>query len=149
GLPMLDLGAADGNALLASRMGFGLDDDLLRYRASYRLEAGDVFSLADGAAAASGTPSVLAGQRFGQDVMLRLPELAGAPLPVGVTAEVRNSWQRAGEAQTQRERGTVEWSPCRATLRVQWTDRAQAFDPALALQCNVESSLGVPLYAEG
>src|SRR5690606_29092543 len=102
-----------------------------------------------GAAAASGTPSVLAGQRFGQDVMLRLPELAGAPLSLGVTAEVRNSWQLAGEAQTQRERAKVEWSPWRATLRVQWTDRAQAFDPALALHCNVESSLGVPLYAEG
>lgn len=148
GLPMLDAGAADGGALLASRVGFGLDDDLLRYRASYRLEAGDVFSQANDAAARS-TPSVLAGQHFGQNVVLTLPELVGAPLSLGVTAEVQDSWQLAGEAQTERERAEVEWSPWRATVRVQWTDQAQAFDPSLALHCNVESSLGLPLYAEG
>lgn len=148
GSPMLDIGGEDGDALLATRLDFGLDDDLLRYRATYRLEAGDVFSFADDPAAAGATPSILAGQHFGQDVVLRLPELAGAPLSFGLTAEVQDRWQLAGEAQTGQERAQVEWSPWGATVRVQWSDRGQEFDPSLALQCNVESSLGLPFFTQ-
>jgi hypothetical protein len=141
-LPALAEANAGDRALFASRLGFGIDDDLLRYRATYRLEAGDVFPLA---APPGSEPTTLAGQRFGQDVLVTLPELAGAPVSLGVSAEAGDVWQLGGEAKTGSQRGHVEWSPLGATLRLDWMDRGQALDPALALRCELASSLGLPL----
>ncbi|HLT90150.1 MAG TPA: hypothetical protein VKZ85_04325 [Woeseiaceae bacterium] len=147
-VPLFSPEATEDNALIASRVDLGLDDRRLRYSARYRVESGDLFRLAEATDPAA-VPSVLAGQRFGQDVALTLPELAGAPVSLGVTAEVQERWQLAGQTRSENERAHLQWSPWRATLRVEWSEQAQAFDPSLALHCNLESSLGLPVRESG
>lgn len=143
-VPVLD-GRQSGDALFASGVNVGImDDELLRYRASYKLEAGDLFSFDQPGYTGTKPPSTFAGQSFGQNVVLRLPEVAGAPLSLGVTTEVRDQWLFAGESQAQQERANLEWSPGRATINMQWSGSASGFDPSLALSCNFESTLKLP-----
>lgn len=147
-VPILE-GREDADAVLASGVNLGIDDELLRYRASYRLEAGDLFSFDQPDYTGTKPPSTLAGQSFGQNIVLRLPELAGAPLSLGVTAEVQGQWLFAGARRSQQERANLEWSPGPATINMQWSGNASGFDPLLALRCNFESTLKLPMQDGG
>lgn len=147
-VPLLQ-GPGEGNALFASGVGFGIDDELLRYRASYRLEAGDLFSFTEPGYTGAQPPSTVAGQSFGHNVELRLPELAGAPLSLGVTSEVRDQWLLAGEQRSQSERANLTWSPGPATVDMQWSGGYAGFDPLLALSCNFAGTLQLPVPGGG
>lgn len=145
-LPIMGLNPDGKDALLKSHLSVGVDDDLLRYRASWSMESGDVL-LTDDADTAS--PTRFGGQQFGQNLKLRLPDLAGAPLSLGFTTEMRNDLMVSGYTQSERERANLNWSPGPATVNVEWVGVATAFDPFLALNCDLKSTIKLPTHDKG
>ncbi len=143
--PLL-MSRGDRGALLASNLKLSVDDDLLQYRATYELEPGDILSVGTPDYAPASAPTRFAGQRLGQGVRLQLPEVAGAPLSLDLTTEIRNSWMIAGDTASQREHASLRWSPGRATVNVQWAGAAKAFDSSVALLCDVESTVRLPTH---
>jgi hypothetical protein len=145
-LSLLRQNADDRDAWLASNVSVGVEDDLLRYRASYSIESGDILPAGDRAAASAATPTNFGGQRLGQNLSLQLPTFAGAPLSLGITTESSNRWMVSGFAQSQREQANLEWSPGFATVNVQWAGAGESADPSVALNCDVQSTIRLPLH---
>lgn len=132
--------------LLASRFGVGSDDGLLRYNASYSIVPGDVLGDAETPAA----PQRLGGQRVGQNLRMRLPKFAGAPVSLGYSAEALENWTMAGTSvEQQRQVANLDWSPRLASLNLQWADGNAANDPQLALGCDLRGTVRVPLRYGG
>ena len=131
--------------LLASRVGVGTGDAPLRYTASYTVLPGDVF--AETAAAPGATPPQrLGSQRLGQELTLRMPPLAGAPVALQFSAESREHWTTAGNSVgQQRQAASLDWSPGIANLNLQWHGGGAANDVQLALGCELRGTLQVPL----
>lgn len=142
-VPLLQRNRADKDPLLASNFSVGVDE-MLSYKATYVLEPGDV--LAFNSTKGSASPTRYAGQRVGQNVKLQLPKLAGTPLSLGVSTEFSNNWLVSGYTQLQRERADLNWSPGPATVNVQWAGAATAFDPSLALTCDLQSTVRVQTH---
>lgn len=132
-------------ALLASRFSASVDGDRLRYRASWSVEPGDVLAPGEGEAA-DGPATRLGGQQLGQHVSLRLPELAGSPVSLGLSAESRNDLLVTGYRQRQREQATLEWSPGAASVAVQWAGTATPFGAGTALACDLRSTVRLPTH---
>lgn len=127
--------------LLDSRVVASVNDDRLRYHASWSLEPGEALSAGPGT-----TPGRLGSQRLGHDVRVRLPELAGSPLSFGVSSELRNDLSVSGYQALQHERARLEWAPGPTTVEVQWAGAATPFAPGTALACDLRSSLRLPTH---
>ncbi|HZD52562.1 MAG TPA: hypothetical protein VE175_05905 [Woeseiaceae bacterium] len=145
GLPALTQRSFTDDRVVASGLDIGIENELLRYRAMYRLEAGDVFAFADTDGRPASRSASLGGQSFGQNVVLQLPDVAGAPLSLDVTTEIRDRWLLAGETQSEGQRARLEWSPGPAMIDMQWTGSEARFDASLALSCDFESTLKLPV----
>jgi hypothetical protein len=130
---------------MASNFSVGLDR-LFSYQASWSIEPGDVLSTEPAANVARQAPTRLGGQQIGQNVALRLPELAGAPMTLAVSSEVESNWLLGGSTQSQRERADLSWSSNRAKVSVQWTGSATMFDDRAALACDLKSSVRLPVH---
>ncbi|MEX2124065.1 MAG: hypothetical protein WD795_09250 [Woeseia sp.] len=137
-LPLLK---RNGDALLASNFRLGIDDDLLRYQATYSLEPGDIVATGQPHNASPASPTRFARQNFGQNVKLGLAQLGGGPLSLGLATEFSNSWMVSGFTQAQRERADLNWSPGPATVSVQWAGTAPASDATVALACDLQSTV--------
>jgi hypothetical protein len=131
--------------VLASRVGVGGGDAPLQYTARYTVLPGDVF--ADTAATpGAAPPQRLGSQRLGQELALRMPPLAGAPVGLEFSAESREHWTTAGHSVgQQRQAAALDWSPGLASLNLQWLGGAAANDAQLALGCELRGTLEVPL----
>jgi hypothetical protein len=133
--------------LLASRVGIGGGEIPLRYDARYVVEPGAVFA-AHAAGPNAVAPAQLMGQRVGQDLSLRLPEVVGAPAALRISAETRELWSMGGVSVTQqRQIANLEWSPRLASLSLQWVGGDGAADAQLALGCELRGTLRVPMPA--
>jgi hypothetical protein len=133
--------------LLSSRLGLGDDESILRYHAGYLLEPGDVFSAAP-ATHGQAAPRHFGSQRLGQDLRVRLPTPAGTPVSVGFTAETREQWTTAGHSiEQQRQTASLSWSPRLAGLELQWLGGHVPTDAGLALGCDLQGAVRVPLPA--
>lgn len=143
--PVLNRNGADKDGAVASNFSVGIDR-LLQYQARWSIEPGDVLSLDHQGSAGQQTPTRFGGQHIGQNVMLQLPELAGAPLSLAVSSEVENNWLLGGSTQLQRERANISWSPDLASVNVQWTGTAALLDDHVALVCDLQSSVRLPTH---
>ncbi|NGX17040.1 hypothetical protein [Wenzhouxiangella sp. XN24] len=136
-LPLVD---TRGDPLLAGRVGIGDDSAPLRYHATYMLEPGDVF------ANPTARPKRFGGQRFGQELRMRLPVVAGSPLALKFRAEARDVWQTdRAIVEQQRQLAKLEWSPGLASLALQWGAGDATADSRLALDCALRGTLQVSL----
>jgi hypothetical protein len=145
-LSLLEQNADERDAWLASNVSVGLDEELLRYRASYSIDSGDFLEAGDTASAGAVSPTTFGGQRLGQNVSLQLPVLEGAPLSLGFATESSGRWLVSGFEQSQQEQANLEWSPGFATVNVQWAGAGEAADPSLALDCDVRSTIRLPTH---
>lgn len=136
----LPLGPVDPDALLASSLGLGNGDGPVQYHVRYLLEPGDVLAFGS----ITKAPTRVGGQRIGQAIRMQVPNVAGAPLSLGLTQELRDDWTVSGYSQSQRELAELSWSPAGATLEVQWAGPMMAVDPALAIDCPVRRSVRLP-----
>jgi hypothetical protein len=140
--------------LLASDFSVGIDENLLRYEANYSLDRGDILEFGEPGTANAGTPKRFLAQQLGQNVSLRLPGLAGSPLTLGVTSEIRNDWLVSGYTQSLEQRAGLNWSPGTADVDVKWSANGMSYGPSAALTCNIMSSVRLPTherenYSEG
>ncbi len=145
-LSLMQKDADDRDAWLASKFSVGLDDELLRYQASYSIEPGDLPAAGNPEAVNAGSPTRFGGQKLGQNIRLKLPQLAGAPLSLGFTTDFTNNWMLSGYTLAQREQANLEWSPGYATVDVQWAGAAAAIDPSVALDCDLQSTIRLPTH---
>lgn len=136
----------ENEALLASRVNASVDQDLLQYRASWSVEPGDVLKPGEGEAAKRTPATHLGSQQLGQRLSLRLPELAGSPVSLGISTEFRNELLVTGHRQLQREQATLDWSPGPATVAVQWAGAATPQNAGTALTCDLRSTVRVPTH---
>lgn len=134
----------DNDALLASRFSASVDEDRLRYRASWSVGPGDALTAGQGEAAKKPAATRLGGQQLGQQVSLRLPELAGSPVSLGISTEFRNDLLVSGDQEFQQEQATLKWSPGPATMAVQWAGSPTPFSAGTALACDMRSTLRLP-----
>lgn len=125
------------DALLASNLSFGIEK-LLSYQASYLLQPGD-FTAGD--TVRSKAPIRFGGQVIGQNMELQLSEFAGSPLSLGLSTEYGNNWMTSGYTQFQREQAHLNWSAGPAAVSVQWAGSAMVFDAAVALTCDLDSTI--------
>ncbi|NHA15433.1 hypothetical protein [Thioalkalivibrio sp. XN279] len=136
-LPLVD---TRSDPLLAGRVGIGDESAALRYHATYMLEPGDVF------AGQTAAPKRFGGQRFGQELRMRLPAVAGSPLALKFRAETRDVWQTdRGIVEQQRQLAKLEWSPGLARLDLQWGTGGAMADSQLALDCALRGTLQMSL----
>ncbi len=135
----------DGDALLASNVSLGADE-LLRYEASYLVDANGIVAAVDDDAPALTAPDRFGGQRLGQKVELHLPDLAG--LSLAVTNELTDNWMKAADGRARRELAQFSWSPGRATVNVQWAGEGPVVDASTALRCNFHSTVTVPTHQD-
>lgn len=142
----MPLAGSGGEPVLASRLRVG-DDAPVRYQASYTVAPGDVVS-AIGTNTTS-APTRLGAQTLGQRLDMRLLEVGGAPLSLGVSSEMHSHWTVSGQQRGQRERASLSWSSPLASLDLEWRGPELGRDPALALDCGVQLSLRVPTVREG
>lgn len=145
-LSLMRKNADDRDAWLASNFSVGLDDDLLRYKASYSIEPGDILAAGNPESVNAASSASFGGQHLGQNIRLQLPELGGAPLSLGFTTESRNNWMVSGYTQSQRERANLKWSAEYATVDVQWAGAATSTDPSVALDCDLQSTVRLPMH---
>ena len=134
----------DDDKRLGSDFSIGIDS-ILRYRASWSVEPGDVIA-GERSSPYAEAPVRFGGQSLGQNVNLSLPELAGAPVTFEVRTETENNWLVDGSTQLQRERASLSWAPGPANVNVQWSGYAAAFDSSLALTCDLQSTVFVPTH---
>ena len=142
--PLASRGSSD---MLGSRLRFSDDRGLLSYSASYSVAAGDVFTSIGSTDARA--PSRLAAQRMGQQVNLQLPKLAGAPLSLGMSSEVRGNWTTSGSNRSQREQANLRWDTDLARVRLSWSGPSVGRDPSLALDCELQGTVEVPTSRNG
>lgn len=136
-LPLVD---TRSDPLFAGRVGIGDDSAPLRYHATYMLEPGDVF------ANPAAPPKRLGGQRFGQELRMRLPAVAGSPLALKFRAEARDVWQINRDiVEQQRQLAKLEWSPGLVNLDLRWVAGDATADSQLALDCGLRGTLQMPL----
>ncbi len=126
-----------------SDFSLGSGDGLLLYRAGYRVQPGQMF--ASGTRNFDAPSQQVAMQTLGQNADLRLSEVAGAPLLVGVSQEARSEWNLVGEAQNLQQAVNIGWAPPLAAFNLKW---ANTTTPAAPLDCAVEGSMRMPLPAE-
>jgi hypothetical protein len=136
-LPLVD---TRSDPLFAGRVGIGDDSAPLRYHATYMLEPGDVFENR------TAPPKRLGGQRFGQELRMRLPAVAGSPLALKFRAEARDIWQIDRDiVEQQRQLAKLEWSPGLVSLDLRWVAGDATADSQLALDCGLRGTLQMPL----
>ena len=136
-LPLVD---SRGDPLFAGRVGIGDDSAPFRYLATYKLEPGDVF------ADPTAPPKRFGGQRFGQELRMRLPAVAGSPLALQFRAEARDVWETDRDiVEQQRQLALLEWSPGLASLALQWGAGDAKADSRLALDCALRGTLRMSL----
>ncbi len=128
---------------LNSDFTLGSGDGLLLYRAGYRVQPGQLFE--SGTASFDAPSQQVALQTLGQNADLRLSEVAGAPLRLGVSQETRSEWQLAGEAQQVRQSVNLGWAPSLAAFDLKW---ANTTAPAAPLDCALEGTMRMPLPAD-
>lgn len=134
----------DESDLFDGDFSVALDSDLLRYEASYELDRGDVFLSAMPDSAAK--PQRLGSQQFDQNIRLRLPELAGAPISLGVSSQTGSNLLLSGYSQTQQEYADLDWSPGPARVDISWTAAGMPYDASAALECNLKSTVRLPTH---
>lgn len=126
--------------LFAGRVGIGDDAARLHYHATYMLEPGDVF------ANPTAPPQRFGGQRFGQELRMLLPAVAGSPLSLKFRGEARDVWQTdRGIVEQQRQVAKLEWSPGLASLDLQWGAGDATAHSQLALDCALRGTLRMSL----
>lgn len=139
----------ESEALLASRFSASVDEDRLRYRASWSVETGDVLEPGEGEAAKRAPATRLGSQRLGQHLNLRLPELAGSPVSLGISTEFRDELLVTGHRQHQHRQATLNWSPGPAAVAVHWAGAATPLAAGTALTCDLKSTVRLPTREVG
>ncbi len=134
-------GSAD--ALLRGNVNVGDDAQPLRYQANFTFAPGDVLSKIG--TDVTEAPKGLGHQRIDQQMTLRSPPLAGAPVAIGLSTALERHWTTTGFAQSQRERAELRWSSSLAQLDLHWSDTGIALGTATALDCNMRGTLRVPV----
>ncbi|AXQ27555.1 hypothetical protein D0B54_02170 [Solimonas sp. K1W22B-7] len=128
---------------LNSDFTLGSSDGFLQYRAGYRVQPGQLFESGTSTVAAPSQQVAL--QTLGQNADVRLSELAGAPLRLGISYEQRSEWQLAGEAQNAQQAVNLGWAPPIAAFDLKWSNSTA---PAAPLDCALEGTMQMPLPAE-
>lgn len=140
-LPLVQ--ARDGR-LFAGDFRLGGAEGPWRYRAGYALGLGDIVQA--GQSPGAGLTSGLAEQRLEQQMLLELPELAGAPLALGYTQSSADRWTMDDEQEQHRQVTSLRWAPDFAALDLRLAGPDSGFaDPDLALDCALRGDLRVPL----
>lgn len=128
---------------LNSDFTLGSADGLLHYRAGYQVQPGQMFAHS---ATPIDTPSQqVAVQTLGHNAGVRLTELAGAPLLLGLQYQQQAEWQLAGEAQNAQRALNLGWAPAIAAFDLKWSNSSAAAAP---LDCALEGTMHMPLPAE-
>lgn len=143
-----------GEPLMASRLGIGASDDLLSYDASYAVEPGAAFTQTSAPPGVSPAQHMaaqaLGSQRIGQDLRMRLPMPAGAPVALQLSAELQEQWKADGSTVARQSQvARLAWSPGPARLELQWHGGAVDNDAGLALGCDLRGRLEMPLGSAG
>lgn len=133
-------------SLLAGGLALGEADGPLSYSASYALSPGDIVHAGQSPFAAP--PSGLGEQRINQQAMLKLPELAGAPLALGYSRSSADRWTTDDAYEQHRQVASLRWAPEFAEFDLRWAGPGSGFsDPDLALDCDITGDLQLPLAA--
>lgn len=126
---------------LGSDFSLGSEAGLLHYRAGYSFNPGSAFDT--GAMAPS---EHVARQAIGQDLGLRLDQLAGTPLSLGMAWRQQSDWQVGGESLAAQRSVNLGWAPQLARFDLRWSESNP--DAVLPLDCALDGSMRMPLVAE-
>lgn len=133
-------------AAFSSDLSVGDRSSPVRYQVSYAVSPGDVLSSIG--SDISRAPTGIARQRTRQQVTVSSPIVVGAPLRLDLSTETTGNWTTSGYRASQRERAELRWSQDRADIRLQWTGAGARRDNSLALDCDLQGSVRLPVTSE-
>ncbi len=146
-LPFRQQGPGDA-AFFTSRANVSIDADWLEYDAEYAFEPGTILSSNGQNGLTKSTPKRFGKQRAGQNVKLKLPIVAGAPLLMGFASKTKNQWAVDGLQATRERSANLRWAPGAAEIALQWKGEGSAYERTSALTCDLQGTLQLPLSGQ-
>ncbi|MDT8450138.1 MAG: hypothetical protein RQ847_08165 [Wenzhouxiangellaceae bacterium] len=142
----LPLAAGGDESLLASRVDLRAGDELIAYRARYRVDAGSVL---DGIASGKPTSNSggLATQTLEQRLQSTVPVPVGGPIRLDVRSRQDTRLELAGAHGTRNASAGLQWSAGPVGLSVDWQQPRATLPASNPIDCNAAGALRLPAPA--